>query len=60
MQVTIEKDELVIRVKIARPFMPSKSQKNLLVATSGGIVPTAAMVDGKPLNIGLNAFIGRN
>jgi hypothetical protein len=56
MQVTIEKGELVIRVKLSPPT-PSKSGKSLMVATTNGNMTTSAMVDGKPVILGLNAYI---
>lgn len=59
MTVTIEKDEIVIRAKIEKPLRPSASGKTLLVATSGGNIPTAANVDGKPVVVGLNAYVKR-
>jgi ABC-type uncharacterized transport system YnjBCD ATPase subunit len=56
MQVTIEKGELVIRVKLSTPT-PSKSGKSLMVATTNGNMTTSALVDGKPVILGLNAYI---
>jgi hypothetical protein len=38
---------------------PSASGKTLVVASSRGNQPTAATVDGKPVVIGLNAYIHR-
>lgn len=37
--------------------VPSKSGKSILVASSGGNKPTAAVIDGKNVVIGLNAYI---
>ena len=59
MQVTIENNELVIRIPVESPPRPSKSGKTLIVATSSGNVTTSCMVDGKPITIGLNAYIPR-
>lgn len=59
MQVTIEKDEIIIRAKIEKPLRPSASGKTLLVATSGGNIATTATVDGKPVIVGLNAYVKR-
>ena len=56
MQVTIEKNELVIRIPMVEP-RPSASGKTLVVATTGGNQVTTAMVNGKPVTIGLNAYI---
>jgi hypothetical protein len=36
---------------------PSSTGKTLVVATSGGNFPTTAQVNGKPVVIGVNAYI---
>jgi hypothetical protein len=36
---------------------PSASGKTLVVATTHGNVPTDVQVDGKPLTVGVNAYI---
>jgi hypothetical protein len=59
MQVTIENKELVIRIPVQTTPQPSKSGKTLIVATSNGNVATSCIVDGKPVVIGLNAYISR-
>jgi len=59
MQASIEGDELVIRMKMLDKPTKSKSGKTLLVATSGGNVVTDALVDGKSVTIGLNAYISK-
>lgn len=56
MEVTIEKDELVIRCPLQDP-KPSSTGKTLVVASSHGNVKTSAMVDGKRLVVGFNAYI---
>ena len=56
MTATIENGELVIRLPLQSPA-PSASGKTLVVASSHGNQPTAAMVDGKPVVIGVNAYI---
>ena len=56
MKATIENGELVIRVPI-QPPTASKSGKTLIVATSEGNKATAAQVNGKPVVVGLNAYI---
>jgi hypothetical protein len=58
MKVTVEGNELVIRIPLEKPTR-SKSGKTLLVATSGGNIETGAMVDGKPITVGLNAYIAK-
>jgi len=59
MKATIENGELVIRIPVQDPPRPSKTGKTLIVATSGGNQATAAVVDGKPVIVGLNAYIPR-
>ena len=49
--------ELVVRVKLNTEPQPSASGKTLVVASSHGNQPTAAQVNGKPVIIGLNAYI---
>lgn len=56
MKVTIENNELVIRIPMCEP-RPSSSGKTLVVASSGGNQATTATVDGKPIIVGLNAYI---
>lgn len=56
MKVTVENGELVIRIPLQAPT-PSKSGKNLTVATTNGNRETAAEIDGKRITIGLNAYI---
>lgn len=58
MQVTIEKNELVIRIPLQAPA-PSASGKTLVVASTRGNAKTTAMIDGKPVTIGLNAYIAK-
>lgn len=56
MQARIENDELVIRIPLEKP-KPSSSGKTLIVASTGGNVQTDVEIDGKPVFIGLNAYI---
>jgi len=58
MDVKIEGNELVIRIPLQRP-QPSASGKTLVVASTRGNMKTDAMIDGKPITIGLNAYIPR-
>lgn len=58
MTATIEKNELVIRMPLGTP-RPSASGKTLVVASSQGNKPTAAVIDGKPVVIGVNAYIAK-
>ena len=59
MQVSISENNGVSTLKIEVPvsLRPSKSGKTMLVASSGGNVSTSAIVDGKPVTVGLNAYI---
>lgn len=58
MNATIDSktNELVIRIPLQSP-RPSASGKTLVVATSGGNQATTAQVNGKPITIGVNAYI---
>ena len=56
MEVTIKDNKLLIETKLQEPA-PSSSGKTLVVATTHGNMVTSAMIDGKPVVIGLNAYI---
>lgn len=56
MKVTIEKNELVIRIPMQKPT-PSATGKTLVVATSRGNQKTDAKIDGKEITVGVNAYI---
>ena len=58
MNVTIEKNELVIRLPLQTPAA-SASGKTLVVASSRGNVQTTAEVNGKRVVVGVNAYIPR-
>lgn len=60
MKATIENDELVVRIPLLKPPVPSESRKNLLVVNSGGKQVTEARVDGKPVTVNLTAWIPPN
>jgi len=59
MKVEIKDGKLIIEINISNPPAPSASGKTLVVASSHGNQPTAAQVSGKPVIIGLNAYIKR-
>ena len=59
MKVEVKGNELVITMPIVKPFKPSKSEKSDMVANSGGIVATNCIIDGRPLHVGVNAFLKR-
>lgn len=57
--VKIEKNELVIRLPLQNPPVPSASGKTLVVASTRGNFRSTATVDGKPVTVGVNAYITR-
>jgi hypothetical protein len=56
MKATIANNTLTITIPLETP-RPSASGKTLVVATSGGNITTTAQVNGKPVVVGLNAYI---
>jgi hypothetical protein len=56
MEVTIKNNVLNISIPMQRPT-PSASGKTLVVASTRGNKVTTATVDGKPITLGLNAYI---
>jgi hypothetical protein len=56
MEVKIENGKLIISIDLQEPT-PSASGKTLVVATTHGNTPTKCIIDGKPVVIGLNAYI---
>lgn len=56
MEVKIENGKLIIAIDLQAPT-PSASGKTLVVATTHGNVKTECMIEGKPVVIGLNAYI---
>lgn len=56
MHVEVKNNTLIITAPLEKPT-PSKSLKNLVVVSTRGNLKTTALVDGKPVTIGLNAFI---
>jgi hypothetical protein len=59
MKATIENQELVLRIPLQEPT-PSASGKTLVVASTHGNMTTSAQIAGKPVIIGLNAYIKRD
>jgi hypothetical protein len=55
-ETKIEGNKLVITCDLEEP-KPSASGKTLVVASTRGNVKTSLLIDGKPLTIGLNAYI---
>ncbi len=56
MNAEIKDGKLIITLDLHEPA-PSASGKTLVVASSHGNVTTTAMVNGKPVVIGVNAYI---
>ena len=56
MKVEIKDNKLHIEIDLETPT-PSASGKTLVVASTHGNMVTTAMIDGKPIIIGLNAYI---
>lgn len=59
MKVRIENGELVVRIPLNQPPVPSTSGKTLVVASTRGNKQTEVEVDGQPVTLGLNAYIPR-
>jgi hypothetical protein len=59
MKVEIKDGNLVITIPMQTPT-PSASGKTLVVASTRGNMKTDVQVNGKPVTIGLNAYISAN
>ena len=59
MKVSIDKGELVIRLPVNQPPVPSASGKTLVIASTRGNQRSDAVVDGQPVIVGVNAYIAR-
>lgn len=59
MKAEIVGTNLVITIPISQDPQPSASGKTLIVASSGGNKETDCLVQGKPVVVGLNAYIKR-
>lgn len=58
MKVELKGNDMVITIPMGTPT-PSASGKTLVVASTRGNVITDAMIDGKPVIVGVNAYIRR-
>ena len=56
LKVEIRDNKLFIEIDLEKPTA-SSSGKTLVVASTHGNIVTTAEVDGKPVTIGLNAYI---
>ena len=52
------KRELTLVLELQEPT-PSATGKTLVVATTRGNTPTSAMLNGKPVIVGVNAYLNR-
>lgn len=59
MKVSVENNELVIRMPMGSP-VPSATGKTLVVASTRGNIKTDLLIQGKPVTIGLNAYIPKS
>jgi len=59
LEAKVQNGKLVITIELQTPT-PSASGKTLVVASSRGNVKTNAVVDGKPVIVGLNCYITRD
>ena len=57
MLVSIKDKKLVIELPLNEKPTPSATGKTLVVASTHGNVATTAQVNGRPVVIGLNAYI---
>jgi len=57
MQVELKNNKLVITIDVNAKPTPSASGKTLVVASSHGNQQTTVTIDGKPLIVGVNAYI---
>lgn len=57
MKAEIKDGNLIVTIPINDPPTESKSGKTLVVASSRGNLKTEAKIDGKPITVGLNAYI---
>jgi hypothetical protein len=57
MIVSIKDNTLHIAIPLNSTPRPSSTGKTLSVASSGGNITTTANVNGKPVIVGLNAYI---
>jgi hypothetical protein len=58
LKVELKNNKLFIEIDLEEPT-PSSSGKTLVVASTHGNTVTTAEVDGRPITIGLNAYIKR-
>lgn len=59
MEAQINNGVLTIKIQVNESPVPSATGKTLVVASSRGNKPTSVQVNGKPLVVGLNAYIAK-
>jgi len=59
MKTELKNGKLLIEIDVSDPPIPSASGKTLVVASTRGNQVTTTEVNGKPVTIGLNAYIRR-
>ncbi len=57
MQVQIRDNKLFIEIDLEEPPKPSASGKTTVMASTRGNVETDVEIDGKPLMLGLTAYV---
>jgi len=57
LNATIKGKQLIITIDLNDPPQPSKSGKSIVLASSNGNQPTTASYEGKPVIVGLNAYV---
>jgi len=61
MKVSLSEDNSTLTIEMAVSPRPSKSGKTMLLASSGGNQTfTDVVFDGKPLTVGVNAYVPKN
>ena len=60
MNAVIKDGNLIITLPVNPNPSPSASGKTLVVASSSGNKATAVIVNGKPVTIGVNAYIAKD
>lgn len=55
MKAELSKDKKELTIPVSP--RPSKSGKTTVIASSAGNRPTTAVYDGKPIVVGLNAYV---
>lgn len=58
-KATVKGNVLLLEVPLCNPPRPSSSGKTLLVATTGGNVTLDLQIGGKPVKLGLNAYVAK-